>query len=77
MGRGPPKKGHFMQNEVAELLTVAELSRRWRLSERHLRLLIARGDLPVVRIGRSVRIHPIEAEKFVSERADPKNSDST
>lgn len=36
--------------------TVADLARRWSLSERHIRRLIDQGDLIVHRIGRSVRV---------------------
>ncbi len=43
---------------VAPLLTPAEVTRLLNVSLRTVRRLIASGDLPVVRIGRSIRIRP-------------------
>lgn len=43
--------------ELGEVfLTVRELSQRWKLSERHIRRLIAQARIPTVRFGRAVRI---------------------
>lgn len=41
---------------VRFFLTVRELSRPWKLSERHIRRLIAQASIPTVRFGRAVRI---------------------
>ena len=44
------------------LLTVDELAECWRVSPRTIRRKIAQNQIPVIRIGRSVRIHPSVAE---------------
>lgn len=44
------------------LLTVDELAERWRVSPRTIRRKIDQKQIPVIRIGRSVRIHPSVAE---------------
>ena len=38
------------------LLTVRQVAERWQVSERSIRRMIADGRLPVVRLGRAVRI---------------------
>ena len=45
-----------------KLLTVDQLAERWQVSPRTIRRKIARKQIPVIRIGRSVRIHPDMAE---------------
>ena len=40
------------------LLTVDQLAKRWQVSTRTIRRMIKNGQIPVIRIGRSVRIHP-------------------
>ena len=40
-----------------EWLTVSQLARRLVLRESHIRALVRRGDLPVVRVGRLLRFH--------------------
>ena len=37
-------------------LTVRQVAERWQVSERSIRRMIADGRLPVVRLGRAVRI---------------------
>ncbi len=57
-GRGPltlPK----------QVLTVAETASFFQVSEKTIRRMIARDDLPVVRLGRSIRIDPEVIEKIV------------
>jgi excisionase family DNA binding protein len=39
-----------------ELLTVPQMAANWQISQRTIRRMIADGRLPVVRIGRAVRI---------------------
>jgi excisionase family DNA binding protein len=39
-----------------QLFTVSEVAQRLRLSERQIRRMIADGRIPVVRLGRAVRI---------------------
>ena len=47
------------------LLTVREVAALFQVSEKTIRRFIALGDLPVVRLGRSVRLHPEAIEKIV------------
>ncbi len=47
------------------LLTVAETASFFQVSEKTIRRLIDRGELPVVRLGRSVRIDPEAIEKMM------------
>ena len=51
MPRSPAARLLLMQ-----LLTVSEVAQRLRLSERQIRRMIADGRIPVVRLGRAVRI---------------------
>ena len=51
MPRSPAPRLLLMQ-----LLTVSEVAQRLRLSERQIRRMIADGRIPVVRLGRAVRI---------------------
>lgn len=44
------------QGPAGRFVTVRELARHWKLSERQVRRLIASGFLKVHRLGRSVRI---------------------
>lgn len=43
---------------IQQLLTVADVAAALKVSERAVRRWIADGDLPVVRLGRAVRIRP-------------------
>lgn len=47
------------------LLTVREVAALFQVSERTIRRLIAVGDLPIVRLGRSVRVNPEAIEMIV------------
>jgi excisionase family DNA binding protein len=44
------------------LLTVAELAEKLNVSERHVRRMIAAGEIPVVRLRKAVRIQPEVAD---------------
>ena len=50
------------------LLTIAEAAQRLRLSARTLRRHIASRQLVVVRIGRCVRIDPLDLQQFLDSR---------
>lgn len=52
----------------AQLLTRREAAECLRQSVRMVDMLIASGELPAVRIGRSVRIRPSAIEYFISAR---------
>lgn len=51
----------------ATLLTVSEVAAHFQVSEKTIRRLIKAGDLPVVRVGRSLRIHSEVIEKIVRQ----------
>ena len=59
-------------NEVSEmvlpgrLLTVADISTALQVSERAVRRWIADGSLPVVRLGRAVRIRPADLARIAA-----------
>jgi excisionase family DNA binding protein len=50
------------------LLTVDQLANLWQVSPRTIRRKIEKKQIPIIRIGRSVRIHPMVA------RLDPNSS---
>jgi excisionase family DNA binding protein len=45
------------------LLTVRQVAENWEMSERHIRRMIADRRLPVVRLGRAVRIREKEVAR--------------
>ena len=47
-GRNPPA------NEI--LLTVHQVAENWKVSQRTIRRMIADGQLPIIRLGRAIRI---------------------
>jgi len=49
------------------LLSATDTARLLNVSEKTVRRLIAAGNLKHVRIGRIVRIHPSEVERFLAE----------
>lgn len=50
------------------LLKAEDVAQILNVSEAQIYLLMRRGDLPVVRMGRLVRIHPDALEQFVIEQ---------
>ena len=55
---------------MKQLLLHAEAAALLRISARHLRNLTSAGRIAVIRLGRSVRYHPDEIERYISERAE-------
>jgi len=53
------------EKRPGDLLTVAEVASRLRVSTKTIRRVIARGELHAVRIGRAVRIDPQEIERLI------------
>ncbi len=51
------------------LLKVPEAADRCRLSERQMWRHIQAGRLPVVRLGRAVRIRPIDLDRFIDRES--------
>jgi excisionase family DNA binding protein len=54
-------------SQAAKLLTVAEAAWRLNLSQKTIRRMIEAGNLAVVRIGRSIRVHPEVIEKIMRQ----------
>ena len=52
---------------IEQLYSLAELSRAWKVCQSKLRKDAARGKLPIVRIGRAVRVTAYEAERYLRE----------
>lgn len=60
-----------MQNNTKSirlLLKVPEVAEATGLGSSHIWRLIQRGELPVVRIGKSVRIRASDLDRFIEER---------
>jgi excisionase family DNA binding protein len=53
---------------VFQLLSVREAADALHLHVSTVRRIIRAGGLPVVRLGRAIRVHPRDLEKFVDER---------
>lgn len=52
------------------LFCIPEVANRLRLSKFTVRLFIARGELPTVRLGRRVLIHRDDLNKFIEDRRE-------
>jgi excisionase family DNA binding protein len=52
------------------LYTLDEIAEHWRLSRKTLEAMAARGELPVVRIGRSVRVPASRIDTLLERYAD-------
>jgi len=50
---------------IEPLLTVDDTAALLQVSQRHVRRLIASGELPVVRIGKAVRLLPQAVRRFI------------
>ena len=53
---------------AVSLLTVPQAAAALAVSERTVRSMIAAGALPIVRVGRAIRIHSDDLRAFVEER---------
>ncbi len=49
----------------SRLLTVQETAERLAVSVDTIRRLIARGELPALKVGKQIRLDPLELEKWV------------
>jgi excisionase family DNA binding protein len=50
-----------------ELMTAAEISKVFNVSLGHVYHLIERKELPIVKIGRSVRVRKVDLEKYIND----------
>lgn len=55
------------QREIARLITAEEAAERLAVSPRHVRQLIARRELPVVRVGGAVRVWSSDIDTYIRE----------
>jgi len=53
---------------MEELFTVEEVAERLKLSQKTIRRLIERGDLPAIRFDRVIRIKQADLEAFLEKR---------
>jgi excisionase family DNA binding protein len=53
------------RGEENKLLTVPEVARRLRLSRGRTYILLARGDLPRIKVGGAVRIDSLDLEAYI------------
>jgi excisionase family DNA binding protein len=60
-----PEIRRFLVTQVKALLKTAEAAERIPCTERYMRKLVADGKIPVVRIGRLVRIDPADLDAFI------------
>lgn len=52
------------------LLTVQDVADRLKVSESTVRRLIDQGAIPIVRIGRQIRIRPEDVEKYIKQQTE-------
>jgi excisionase family DNA binding protein len=63
-----------MVPEFPKAYTPKTLAARWLCSERHIRNMIDRGELPAFRLGgKLLRIRREDVEAFEARRTEPKN----
>lgn len=56
-------------------LSVAELARTWATSTQVVRRLLKDGELSGFKVGRSWRVFPVDAERYVSSRTNQGGTD--
>lgn len=57
---------------ASPLLTIRQAADLLSISERTMRRIIQRGEVPTVRmLGRVIRVRPADLDAFLSARADP------
>jgi excisionase family DNA binding protein len=57
------------QSHSSDFQTIAELARRWRVSQNHLYGLIKRQELRAVRIGGRLIVHQAEVKDFLARNS--------
>ena len=56
------------KDTVRQLLTLSDVAEILQCSEKTVKRRVATGDLPVVRDGRLVRVHPDDLDRYVKLR---------
>jgi excisionase family DNA binding protein len=54
-----------------QLLTLSEAGRRLNVSYPRITELARRGTIPIVRIGRQIRVHPGKLDEFIEKGGQP------
>ena len=60
----PPVRHHVEPNP--KLFTIHDVSAALKLSEAYVRLLIYRGDIPSIKLGRSRRVRVVDLDTFIA-----------
>ena len=58
-----------VEKTLSRLLNAQEVAAALNMGHSTVYLLVERGELPSIRIGRSVRIRPEDLEKFIESKA--------
>lgn len=66
---GPPRP-FWCAKVTDQLLTVPQIAERWSCSERYVWSKTASGELPVIRLGRLVRVRAEDLQRFEAARLD-------
>jgi excisionase family DNA binding protein len=53
-----------LETHSEQHVTVAELARYWRVTDRAVQYLVTKGALPAIRVGRAIRIKTEDARRF-------------
>lgn len=53
--------------DTEELMTVAEVQERFKIGRSKIYEIVARRELPAVRIGRAVRLRKADVEKYLED----------
>ena len=56
---------HTTTTQLDNLLTGGDVARILKISRSYAYRLMRRGEMPVVRLGRSVRVRPIDLDQFI------------
>jgi excisionase family DNA binding protein len=57
-------------DELPSLLTAKEVARFLKVSRSKAYLLMQQGEIPVVRLGRSVRVRPMDLEEYITKNLE-------
>ena len=65
----PPEGALFFENLAHRLLNTAELSQWLNCTQKHVRNLVFRREIPFVKVGRLVRFNVAEIQMWLQERS--------
>ena len=59
------------KDKARDLLTYADVARRLQVTNRHVRTLVAAGEIVPIRFGpRCVRFDPVDVDRYIEEARD-------